>query len=172
MAEEMEVPPTAQPDEQTSADASAEDTEAENALRENIQRKGKNAYYYAHAHRVDAPKWDGQEAPRLLEKKPSTSEAPALKAVKKYAWLDEKAKVKIYVPLEDIGEVEADTVSIENTQDSVTLQITTSSSLVHQLQISKLYDNIDDATFRVKPDKIIVTLKKASEFTWHDLKKK
>jgi len=30
------------------------------ALRENIARRGKNAYYYAHSHKADGPAWDGR----------------------------------------------------------------------------------------------------------------
>lgn len=40
----------------------------ENALRDNIERKGKNSYYFAHAHRANGPKWDGKPQPRLLSK--------------------------------------------------------------------------------------------------------
>ena len=56
---------------------------------------GKNAYYYAHAHSADAPKWDGAEAPRLLEKAaPKVDDAPALRKLAKYAWGDEAGKVR------------------------------------------------------------------------------
>ena len=36
-------------------------TENLSALRENIERKGKNSYYYAHSTPINAPKWDGNE---------------------------------------------------------------------------------------------------------------
>ena len=41
--------------------------EAVSALAENIARKGKNAYYYAHSHGASGPIWDGKEEPRLLK---------------------------------------------------------------------------------------------------------
>mmetsp|Transcript_31065 Transcript_31065/g.63023 ORF Transcript_31065/g.63023 Transcript_31065/m.63023 type:complete len:284 (-) Transcript_31065:94-945(-) len=90
----------------------AEDAEsAENALKENIARKGKNAYYYAHAGSANGPKWDGDPTPRLLEttKKPSSSSAAvagggggggssvAVKKIAKFAWGDEEGKVKVYI---------------------------------------------------------------------------
>mmetsp|Transcript_27981 Transcript_27981/g.33129 ORF Transcript_27981/g.33129 Transcript_27981/m.33129 type:complete len:220 (+) Transcript_27981:94-753(+) len=40
----------------------------ENALRDSIDKKGKNSYYFAHAHRANGPKWDGKPQPRLLSK--------------------------------------------------------------------------------------------------------
>jgi len=40
----------------------------ENALQDNIERKGKNSYYFAHAHRANGPTWDGKPQPRLLSK--------------------------------------------------------------------------------------------------------
>ena len=90
----------------------------------------------------------------------------------RYAWDDAKDKVKIYIGLEPIGEVADDAITIENTENSLNLTMSNSAGASHQLLITKLYDNITSATFRKKPDKVIVTLKKASSFSWHDLKKK
>eukprot|EP00616_Rhizochromulina_sp_CCMP1243_P013479 CAMPEP_0118978484 /NCGR_PEP_ID=MMETSP1173-20130426/23791_1 /TAXON_ID=1034831 /ORGANISM="Rhizochromulina marina cf, Strain CCMP1243" /LENGTH=181 /DNA_ID=CAMNT_0006928681 /DNA_START=18 /DNA_END=563 /DNA_ORIENTATION=+ len=148
---------------------------AENALQENIQRKGQTAYYYAHAHRVDAPKWDGQEEPRLLERRsPSASaEAPTVvqRQIKKYAWNDEKAKVKLYIGLDEVGQVAEGGVKVDYTSTTATLSITSVAGPVYVLSLLNLYDTIEEATFRQKPDKVILTLKKASSFAWHDLKK-
>jgi hypothetical protein len=42
--------------------ADIEQTEEQlSALRENIQRKGNNSYYYAHGSKIDGPAWDGKE---------------------------------------------------------------------------------------------------------------
>ena len=41
---------------------------APSALRDNIARKGKNAYYFAHAHKANGPEWDGKVEPKLLSK--------------------------------------------------------------------------------------------------------
>jgi len=38
------------------------------ALQDNIETKGKNSYYFAHAHKANGPKWDGHSEPRLLVK--------------------------------------------------------------------------------------------------------
>ena len=42
------------------------------ALQDNIDCKGKNSYYFAHAHKATGPKWDGREQPRLLAKHSSS----------------------------------------------------------------------------------------------------
>jgi len=82
-------------------------------LRENIETKGKNSYYYAHARKIDAPKWDGNEAPRLLSKTDDNSATSPKKSkpienLKNYAWLDEDKKIKIYITLEGVGELNDD----------------------------------------------------------------
>ena len=52
----------------TTPEASNQSSEAEqkSALRDNIESKGKNAYYFAHAKKMNGPKWDGKPEPRLL----------------------------------------------------------------------------------------------------------
>lgn len=42
------------------------------ALQDNIESKGKNSYYFAHAHKANGPKWDGKPQPRLLAKHSSS----------------------------------------------------------------------------------------------------
>ena len=43
-----------------------EEQEERSALRDNIELKGKNAYYFAHAKTANGPKWDGKIEPKLL----------------------------------------------------------------------------------------------------------
>jgi len=43
-----------------------DDTMRKSALQDNIESKGKNSYYFAHAHKATGPKWDGKVEPRLL----------------------------------------------------------------------------------------------------------
>lgn len=74
-----------------------------------MQRKGKNAYYYAHSHGANGPAWDGKEEPRKL----SSSEAPPLpsehtvpkkkaaKSIDSYGWSDGKKTVKILVDFDN-----------------------------------------------------------------------
>ncbi|CAM9837635.1 unnamed protein product [Discosporangium mesarthrocarpum] len=53
--------------EEEGASVTGADKTSVSALRENIARKGKNSYYYAHGRVMDTPSWDGRQAPRLLK---------------------------------------------------------------------------------------------------------
>lgn len=148
------------------------------ALQDNIERKGKNAYYFAHAHKSTGPKWDGKQEPKLLAKQESQHhefKKPAFdyskSNIRKYAFLDEPNAVKLYIELEGIGE----TCSNE---DIVLEYTSTSMSLVIQnynpneplcLVFGKLTASIEDATWKKKKDKLIVTLTKTNEGEWHTI---
>ena len=90
------------------------------ALRENIQRKGKNAYYYAHSHTASGPEWDGREEPRLLSSSPSPSSSGAsassgvvrkkVKSIDSYGWSDGKKTVKILVDMENAQDIPDDDI--------------------------------------------------------------
>jgi hypothetical protein len=95
------------------------------ALHDNLERKGPNAYYFAHSHKANGPKWDGKPEPKLLGKQESTvghrvSQNSTFDYSKSnittYTFLDDGAKVKLYIELEDIGEKSSD--------DDVTLDFT------------------------------------------------
>lgn len=57
---------------QNSNNTCQEKGSAKSALQDNIESKGKNAYYFAHAHKANGPKWDGKPQPRLLAKHSSS----------------------------------------------------------------------------------------------------
>jgi hypothetical protein len=114
------------------------------ALQDNIERKGKNAYYFAHAHKSSGPQWDGKEQPKLLSKTPVVSAENdshagtlhrsssvstfdyAKSNITTYAFIDEPNKVKIYIEnLQGVG--------LQCTDDDIALDYTpTSLSLVIQ----------------------------------------
>jgi hypothetical protein len=50
----------------TSSCNSNNNNNCKSALQDNLERKGKNAYYFAHAHRANGPEWDGKPEPKLL----------------------------------------------------------------------------------------------------------
>ena len=91
------------------------DSEPQNALQANIKKNGPMSYYYAHAPRneheeekdgitFEAPGIITGGSPVMLATKESSAvkeEAPAVTFLTKYAWLDEKKKVKIYIDLTD-----------------------------------------------------------------------
>ncbi|CAM9382065.1 unnamed protein product [Ectocarpus sp. 12 AP-2014] len=140
------------------------------ALRENLARKGKNSYYYAHDRVMDTPSWDGRSAPRRLATTSATKPAPKkAEKVTDYAWANEKAKVKIYVPLEGCEDVEDDSISLKWEARCLDLEVTLPSGVARRLHIPSLHDDITGATFRKKKSKMIVTLVKKDEVTWYDL---
>lgn len=123
---------------------------SKSALQDNIDRMGKNAYYFAHAHKATGPKWDGKIEPRLLssssnltsasegisERMPTVSVASeAAKAlasrsislsksnITNYAFLDDGAKVKIYVNLPGVGNTPTENITLESTETSMCLTV-------------------------------------------------
>lgn len=115
--------------------------ESKSALRDNIARKGKSAYYYAHAHKATGPKWDGKPQPRLLSRESSSgvtansgSRSKELgfeyhkSNITNYAFLDErddKRRVRIYVNLPGVGEccTNDNDVRLEYTERSLCLTV-------------------------------------------------
>lgn len=98
--------------EESDEDMMEEKSDSEkSALTENISRKGNNSYYYAHGKKIDGPKWDGKEEPRLLETKAVVSEKKKpVVAFDSFSWLDEKKSIKIYVDFENADKIENDAI--------------------------------------------------------------
>ncbi|KAL3801952.1 hypothetical protein HJC23_010296 [Cyclotella cryptica] len=215
----------------TSATASMDPPKS--ALQDNIERMGKNAYYFAHAHKATGPKWDGKIEPRLLSSSSNLSAsdgggesvdvgvasvsvtnsaaaaAVALRSISlsksnitNYAFMDEGEKVKIYVNLPSVGSTPSENIALESTERSLCLTIkgyiavpnpaadkdlddlicdTSKSSGDTEencdemavegkepqprgedrcLSFARLYGEIESATLKKRPDKIIITLKK------------
>lgn len=168
--------------------------ESESALRENINRKGTNSYYYAHGNTANGPAWDGKEQPRLLAV--ATVEKSATKTFAtpfdSFSWLDEKKSVKVYIDFENADQVEEESISLVRfmlqsqqflasrlNYDAI-LQVTSSDSLeftlVHSqktfcLNLSPLNSDIESASFKKKSDKFVISMKKATEAGWDKLKK-
>ena len=187
------------------------------ALRDNIERKGKNAYYFAHAKTANGPKWDGKIEPKLLSTSSSNMSSVSSASMSKlslmaksnitnYAFLDDGAKVKIYVNLPGVGNCDDENITIDFTERSLCLTvkdyaITSPSSsapskedeeedkgelimdsapetvkeIVEErkedrcLTFAKLYGDIEKATFKKKPDKVIITLKKKDDSKWNSI---
>ncbi|KAL9178657.1 hypothetical protein ACHAXT_001995 [Thalassiosira profunda] len=178
---------------------------SESALRDNISQKGKNAYYYAHAHRANGPEWDGKIEPRLLGTSSSNlssaasstagssiaSSKAALLAksnITNYAFLNEEAKVKVYVNLPGVGECADEDISLEFTEQSLCLTVKNYVAPAEKAKVevdalvadtapeegggeetmgedrflafAKLYGEIESATVKKKADKLILILKK------------
>uniref|UniRef100_A0A7S2VI87 CS domain-containing protein n=1 Tax=Skeletonema marinoi TaxID=267567 RepID=A0A7S2VI87_9STRA len=211
-AEEIATTTTTSEEQQAEEDLSA--------LRDNIERKGKNAYYFAHAKTANGPKWDGKIEPKLLSTSSRNVSSVSISAsmsklslmaksnITNYAFLDDGAKVKIYVNLPGVGNCDDDNITIDFTERSLCLTvkdyaiISPSSSASKEeeaaseedkgqlimdsapetvkeiveerkedrcLTFAKLYGDIEKATFKKKPDKVIITLKKKGDSKWNSI---
>ena len=147
------------------------------ALEENIQVKGKNSYYYAHAGNLGqgADKKCVGEAPRLLSRSESKSDGAETKKklITDYAWSDCGAKVRVYITLSGLESIDNDSISVQHTETSANLKISGLNGRDHILNIPKLNSEITKATAKKnkKDTKVIMYLTKKEEFTWYDLKK-
>jgi hypothetical protein len=151
---------------------------AESALRDNIDTKGNNSYYFAHANTPNGPVWDGKEEPKLLSRQNSKGESSAgpkkpIKPISEYSWADGN-KVSIYLEFESefLDSVEDGTIELESTSDSITFSFDVTDA-THRLVISPLKEEIISATYLKKSDKFLIKLEKAdAEKDWNSLKKK
>lgn len=153
------------------------------ALQDNLERKGKNAYYFAHSHKATGPVWDGKPEPKLLSKQESTmghrfqsnSTYDYTKSnITSYAFLDDGAKVKLYINMDNVGEkcVEDD-VSLDFSERSLSLQVSNYKAEPQILSFARLTGDISSATYRIKKDRLIVTLTKVEkEQEWHTINDK
>ena len=144
------------------------------ALRDNIAKKGKNAYYYAHGHSACGPAWDGREEPRLLGIDSSKNSSKPNKVVKEfvsYAWADEKKCVKLYIEFEAAFELGDEDYILTNTSTSFDFSVT-HKDVEYKLSIQSLHAPIESVTVKKKCDKYVLSLKKSSEVSWFELKKK
>ena len=150
-----------------------DDTASKSALQDNIEKKGKNAYYFAHAHKANGPKWDGKQEPKLLSKQTSSSLEEGTKKqcsfdyqksnITSYAFCNNEKTVKLYLELEGVGDKctnDNGHVELESSPSSLSLVVYNYKDQPQCLRFAKLAGLIDKATYKVKPDRIIVTLTK------------
>ncbi|KAL3893598.1 MAG: hypothetical protein SGARI_008069, partial [Bacillariaceae sp.] len=159
----------------SAAKPTSDDEQHASALRDNIARKGKNAYYFAHAHKATGPKWDGKAEPKLLKKQASTvddeekkKQTPSFQYHKSnitsYAFLNEEKVVKLYLTMEEVGEkCQEEDITLDWNESSFSLVVKNYLEEEQCLSFGKLSGKISDAKFKLKPNKIILTLKKEKE---------
>lgn len=171
VVEESNSPQQA-PDEGLSASISA--------LHDNIAKKGRNAYYFAHSNTPKGPEWDGKPEPRLLEKKASSDALTSSKKssfdytksnITSYAFSDSEKSVKLYIEKSGIGGDEACTeenIVLDYTPESLSLQIRDKC-----LVFGKLTGLISSATYQLKEEHLVLVLKKQSPGeVWHTVNDK
>lgn len=163
--------------------AEEEEEEHTSALADNIARKGSNAYYFAHAHKANGPKWDGKAEPKLLKKHSTAGSASSLgqpsflyhkSNITSYAFLNEEKTIKLYINMEEVGEkcTEED-VTLEWDETSLSLVVKNFKETDQCLSFGKLTGKITDAKFKLKKDKLILTLRKEKQgVEWHTINEK
>ena len=169
--------------EDTLPGSSSEQEFRKSALQDNLERKGKNAYYFAHAHKASGPAWDGKPEPKLLSShlsndghRVSTNSSfdYSKSNITTYAFLDDGAKVKLYIDMENIGEkCSDDDITLDFTERSLSFAIQNYKPEPQILCFGKLTADISAATFRIKKDKAIITLTKVDpENNWYTINDK
>lgn len=158
------------------------------ALQANVDRKGENAYYFAHTRQFEVPEHakvitgpglitGGQ--PVLIEAGTivDASEEDRTVWLKDYSWSDSTGKVKVYVPVPDgllPAEGAESIVLAEFTQTQVDLTVNCKPR--QKLKIEKLNGelNVDACSTRVEAHKnrIVLQLAKKRETAWYNLTKK
>lgn len=150
-----------------------------NALIENIQKKGENSYYYAHAPRnidnleeAKVISGDGIVTggpPVLIKRHDSTTELSPFSIIRNYSWADGEDKVSVYVPFEE--DIQQNQVNCEFENKGFVLTYVKTESDVKKLTIRKLYKEIEvnGCSFRVRNNKVVVSLKKLVKGSWFKL---
>eukprot|EP01029_Cantina_marsupialis_P028266 TRINITY_DN775937_c0_g1_i1.p1 TRINITY_DN775937_c0_g1~~TRINITY_DN775937_c0_g1_i1.p1 ORF type:complete len:150 (-),score=35.14 TRINITY_DN775937_c0_g1_i1:116-565(-) len=146
-------------------------SEEKSELRANLERNGGFSYYYAHknsktdydgADRIVGP----DQKPRLLETK-VVEKKTLVKAIEKYAFLDGKKSVRIYIDCDE--EIPDEAISVSCVDGSLCVAIDTPKGIL-KLEIPKLSGKVLSAEFkRKKPTQIMVILKKQDEEKWTKL---
>ncbi|CAE8680520.1 unnamed protein product, partial [Polarella glacialis] len=157
------------------------------ALRENIQKKGENAYYYAHSRKYEVPP-DAKvvSGPGLVtggSPVKLSSEAPIIEksevraeAIRDFSWADDGAKVKVYLQLPSGVLKDASQVTCDFESRSFTAQVAPVAGKVTNwvCKMEPLKGEIvpEQSSFRVNAEKgkVTVSLHKKKRDTWHDLK--
>jgi hypothetical protein len=170
------------------------------ALRENIRRKGKNAYYFAHENTPQGPAWDGKPEPKRLEDAGDGNSSVHVRLerkqssfdiyksnITKYAFADGDKSVKLYIDIQET--LTPEDVSLEFTEESLSLVLDPPGETQEEqdqkkqqqpqnprtLYFTKLAGKITKATFKIKPeDKLLVLIlkKQLPGENWHTINNK
>jgi hypothetical protein len=153
--------------------------EADSALQENQQKKGEYSYYYAHTSgsgdQISTPTSEHVPIARTKIAKESTADdVPAPKKMDSYQWCDNGEKgVQVFVNLPGIGQHPAESILLNHTADSMTLDLKDFSGVAHQQLHLLLKKKVKGAKLKQKSDKLLITLAKARPKTnWYSLTRK
>eukprot|EP00931_Biecheleriopsis_adriatica_P004069 TRINITY_DN105792_c0_g1_i1.p1 TRINITY_DN105792_c0_g1~~TRINITY_DN105792_c0_g1_i1.p1 ORF type:complete len:188 (-),score=34.28 TRINITY_DN105792_c0_g1_i1:93-656(-) len=167
------------------ASASSSSGSQNSALRQNIEKKGENAYYYAHSRKFEVPPdakvvsgpglVTGGAPVKIETESSSVDTSEKSKAIRNFSWADDGAKVKIYLQLPDGVLVDASQATCDFDSRSVSAQVVPKSGASHVFKMEPLKAEIvpEKSTFRTNIEKAKVTItlqKKKTDQTWYDLK--
>ena len=160
--------------ERESNDDIAPTEKEESALRENIKSKGHNAYYYAHSNTATGPVWDGKEEPKLLSTSEVTADAAPkklliLSAFESYSWSDGKKTVSIYIDFDAADKIDDEAINLSTTETSLEFRVSAHKEFA--LNIEALHGSLAGCVYKKKADKFVLSLKKAEEVAWNQLKR-
>mmetsp|Transcript_3299 Transcript_3299/g.7221 ORF Transcript_3299/g.7221 Transcript_3299/m.7221 type:complete len:164 (-) Transcript_3299:465-956(-) len=143
------------------------------ALQDNIQRNGGQSYYYAHKPRNTGEAPAPPPVHTVLEKQ--VVELPEnVETIFQYQFLDDDAKVKVYIPLEGVGAAIQDS-SITAQFGDKSLEVSVRDykpGRVLRLTVKELCGEIvaEQCSFKKMAHKVVVTLsKKDSSSKWSKL---
>ncbi len=168
-------------------DAAASAAAAASALHANIQSKGSNSYYYAHASTAppEARYVSGDGPPQLVSSgsgsaggaaaAPAPAPPPRL-PVESYQWCDDDADVALYIPLDSVEGLAKEDVSAEVSALGTTLTLAFPGTGAAQgrqrcLVLAGLFAAVSSARVLIgaKNKRIVVKLGKAVAAPWHKL---
>jgi len=92
--------------------------------------------------------WDQRPEPRLLKTESagadSSESKPAVAAtpITDYAYSDEDKKLKIYIKLENVGELKDENLDLEFTRTSFCLTVMNYNNGTHKLVFKQLFDEV------------------------------
>mmetsp|Transcript_29468 Transcript_29468/g.33755 ORF Transcript_29468/g.33755 Transcript_29468/m.33755 type:complete len:191 (-) Transcript_29468:42-614(-) len=161
--------------------------EQKSALHKSIKEYGQYSYYYAHKPKEfdigKGKRFEGSgiihgESPALVHieesSKINVEKKPQNKRITKYSWNDEKAKVKIYIDLEDILEskdITENNIDFKVEETSLAFSIIDHDSNIFLFEVKKLYDKVEPekCKYIISKDKIKIILHKWIETKWKEL---
>lgn len=142
------------------------------ALRDNINKKGANSYYFAHKNTAPQLTTTLGDVPRLLA---SSGGAPAAAAprvvpITEYSHYDDDATYVVLVEMDAtvLGSFTADAIAVEHGDRNVSLRITLPDRVL-VLTLSKLFASIASARAVKGKSRVSLKLKKVEATAWTSL---
>lgn len=119
---------------------------------ESVETHGKASYYYWHS---DKP--SQRVIPTAIATAPACSE-PVVKTLTSYSWLDEGAKVKVFVPFPGAKALPEGAIKCTFERDFVELRVLAGDGTLRQLRLPNLFSSINGELCKWKSTDERITL--------------